>query len=214
MICRCRRIRRIASLSRLAISSPLKRIEPRCRIHQPQHQPSGGRLAAAGFADQRQRLAARDLEGDVLDRAHHADQLAPQQTARHRKMLDQAIDLKDRRLAHAAASTGAFQQATRWVGLMSRSGGDASRQRPSANGQRGAKRQPFGWLLAPGTVPSIVASRSRSTSRRGIEPSSPMRVGMLRIDEEVARPRRFRRSGRHTSPARRRPSRRSRRDRG
>ena len=48
------------------------------------------------------------------------------------------------------------------------------RQRWSANGQRGAKRQPAGWLLGLGTVPSMVASRSRSTSMRGIEPSRPI----------------------------------------
>ena len=45
----------------------------RRRVHQAQHQASGGRLAAAGFADQRQRLAARDLETDVLDGAHQPD---------------------------------------------------------------------------------------------------------------------------------------------
>src|SRR5262249_10239212 len=135
---------------------------------------SRGGLAAAGLADQRQRLAARDREGDILDGAHHADQLSSQHAARHRKMLDEAIDLEDWRLAHAAISTGAFQQATRWEAVMSRSGGGASRQRPSAKGHRGAKRQPFGWLLAPGTVPSMVASRARSTSSRGIEPKSPI----------------------------------------
>ena len=87
----------------------------RGRVHQAQHQPAGGRLAAAGFADQRQRLAAGDLEADVVDGAHQADQLAADQAAADREMLDQAVDLQDRdsvALAHAATSTGAFQQAT------------------------------------------------------------------------------------------------------
>ena len=68
----------------------------RRRVHQAQDQASGGRLAAAGFADQRQRLAAGDLEAHVLDGAHKADDLAADKTAADGKMLDQAIDLQDR----------------------------------------------------------------------------------------------------------------------
>ena len=45
----------------------------RRRVHQAQHQTSGGRLAAARLADQRQRLAAGDLEAHVFDGAHEAD---------------------------------------------------------------------------------------------------------------------------------------------
>ncbi len=88
----------------------------RRRVHQAQDQASGGRLAAAGFADQRQRLAAGDLEADVLDGAHEADHLAADQAAADREMLDQAVDLQDRDIArgiaHDATSTGAFQHAT------------------------------------------------------------------------------------------------------
>ena len=88
----------------------------RRRVHQAQDQASGGRLAAAGFADQRQRLAAGDLEADVLDGAHQADDLAADEAAADRKMLDQAIDLQDRDIvrdiAHDVTSTGAFQHAT------------------------------------------------------------------------------------------------------
>ena len=85
-------------------------------IHQAQDQASGGRLAAAGFADQRQRLAAGDLEADVLDGAHQPDGLAPYEPAADCKMLDQAVDLQDgnigRGSAHDISSTGAFQHAT------------------------------------------------------------------------------------------------------
>jgi len=89
-------------------------------------------------------------------------------------MLDQAVDLKDRDIGHDATSTGAFQHATWWPGAISRSGGGCCRQRRSANGQRGAKRQPAGWLLGLGTMPSMVARRSRSMSMRGIEPNRPI----------------------------------------
>ena len=70
-----------------------------------------------------------------------------------------------------------------------------------ANGQRGAKRQPAAARSGLGTVPSIVASRSRSSSRRGIEPSRPLRVGMLRVARTARRPAPARRSCRRTSPA-------------
>src|SRR3981189_99035 len=92
-------------------------------------------------------------------------------------MLHQAVDLKYRHLAHDTTSTGGFQQATRWPGARPPRGGGASRQWRSANGERGAKRQPFGWLLGLGTVPSKVASLIRSTSSRGIEPRSPIVYG-------------------------------------
>ena len=89
----------------------------RRRIHQAQHQPAGRRLAAARFAHQRQGLAAGDVEGHTLDRAHHADHPAADQAARDGEVLYQARrDLEHRcRRAHAAflaSSTGAFQQAT------------------------------------------------------------------------------------------------------
>src|SRR6516162_3160504 len=105
---------------------------------------------------------------------------APENNAAfHREMLHQAFDLKHSIHRHAAllprlSSTGARQQATKWFDAISRNGGGSSEQRRSANGQRGAKRQPFGWRSELGTMPSMVDRRSRSSSRRGIEPSSPM----------------------------------------
>ncbi len=65
------------------------------------------------LADQRQRFAAGDLETDVFDGAHQPDLPAQDDAAADLKMLDQAVDLQDRDFAHAATSTGAFQQATR-----------------------------------------------------------------------------------------------------
>ena len=49
----------------------------------------GDRLAAARFADDRHDLAAADLEGDALDRAHDA--------ARGHEMDVQILDLEQRR---------------------------------------------------------------------------------------------------------------------
>src|SRR5207248_7280674 len=42
----------------------------RGRLEQAQHEATGRRLAASGFADERKRLANRKLEVDPIDRAH------------------------------------------------------------------------------------------------------------------------------------------------
>ena len=60
-------------------------------------------LPEPDFADQCQRLAARDREADAVDRLH---QLA---AARNGEALDQIGDFK--KLAHARASTGKWQRA-------------------------------------------------------------------------------------------------------
>ena len=57
-ICMRRRSLRSGSPRKSVMSMPSKRIVPRGRIDQPQHEPRGGGFAAAGFANQRQRLAA------------------------------------------------------------------------------------------------------------------------------------------------------------
>jgi hypothetical protein len=47
-----------------AADHPARRVR-----HQPHHRQRGDALAATGFADDRQRLAAADAERDVVDRA-------------------------------------------------------------------------------------------------------------------------------------------------
>ena len=51
------------------------------RLDQPDQQPAGGRLAAAGLADQAERLAAPDVEVDPVDRPDRADLPAQQALA-------------------------------------------------------------------------------------------------------------------------------------
>jgi hypothetical protein len=143
-------------------------------LDQPQHQARGRGLAAAGFADERQRLAARDREGDAIHRAHYAAGAA-EQPALHRVVLGKPFYLEQR--GHAArstaCSTGARMQAAKCAGATSSSAGCARVQASIAKGQRGWNRQPFGSAKGGGTVPSIASSCSRSSSRRGIEPSRP-----------------------------------------
>ena len=62
------------------------------QLHQ---QPRRRRLAAAGFADDAERLARSHSEGDVVDRLH--GRLGPvQQAAPEREMLGQVLDCQQR----------------------------------------------------------------------------------------------------------------------
>ena len=89
------------------------------RFEKPQHEPPGGRLPAAGFADQGQRVAGREIEIDAVHRAHDTRR-APEEPAPHGKVLDQALDPQQRcgrngrgHLRTSEPSSGARQQATR-----------------------------------------------------------------------------------------------------
>ena len=65
------------------------------RLDQAQHQAAHGRLAAAGFADQGQRLAGIDVEADAIDRPNESGRPA-EQIARSREMLDQVLGFQQR----------------------------------------------------------------------------------------------------------------------
>ena len=63
------------------------------RFDQAQDRLSGRRLAAAALADEAQRLARREVERHAVDRLHLAD-LAREQSAAHRVVLDQRLDFE------------------------------------------------------------------------------------------------------------------------
>ena len=71
------------------------------RLDQAQHAAPRGRLAAAGFADETEGLAAVDRERYAVDGIDRAD-LARQQAAEDREMFLQAADA-EQGLAHDAA---------------------------------------------------------------------------------------------------------------
>ena len=74
MICMSRQKRRAAASRSSAVT--LRALEPdfACRrLDQAQDAAAGGRFAAAGFADQAERLAGADLEADVVDGVHPID---------------------------------------------------------------------------------------------------------------------------------------------
>ena len=104
------------------------------RLEQAQQHLADGRLAAAGFADEAQRLARIDREADAIDRLHHRDR-AREQAALQRKVLLQVLDFDDR--AHAAARSDASTrsaswQATTWPAPIGRNSGASVRQRATA----------------------------------------------------------------------------------
>ena len=142
------------------------------RLDQPQDAASGGRFAAAGFADEAQRLARGDLEADAVDRVHALDG-AREQAALDREMLDQTGDFAAA-VRHAASH---HRDAGDLVARAptSRSGGMARVQAVVAKRQRGAKRQPGGGSSRFGTTPAIASRRvfSPARSRRGIERIRP-----------------------------------------
>ena len=123
---------------------------PRDRLDQPQHGLSGGRLAAAGLADQRDQLAARDGEADALDRTDDLLWTACDRTdepARDRVVDDEVLDRDQRagavRAAHAVLATTSFRwQAAERLPPSSFSAGCSSLQRVNARSQRGWKGQP------------------------------------------------------------------------
>ena len=85
------------------------------RLDQAQHQPADGGFAAAGFADQRQRLAGIDMEADAVDRPDERRRPA-EQIARGREMLDQVFGFEQR--GHdTSLSSGARMQREAWPGL-------------------------------------------------------------------------------------------------
>src|SRR5581483_5518738 len=125
------------------------------RLDQAQHQPADGGLAAAGLADQRQRLAGIDVEADAVDGFDEGGRPA-EQIPRGREMLDQIFGVEEG--GHdTSLSSGALMQREVWRGFTSTSGGAAARQASATKGQRAAKRQADGGLTMFGTMPSMVA---------------------------------------------------------
>ena len=71
-------------------------------VEQPQDRAPDRRLAAAALADERERLAARDREGDAVDRVDEGART--QQAAADPEVFLEIVDLEQRR-AHAATAS-------------------------------------------------------------------------------------------------------------
>ncbi len=184
----------------LALVADLARGGP-LQVHQ---HPGHRRLAAAGLADDAQRLAPVQVEGDAVDRLDGAD-LPPEQDALgEREVLDQAADLQDRlgrplvrrpalrrgpRRHPRAPSRSPRHSCQKWQALArpgstSYSGGTSVRQTSRAIGQRGLKAQPGGMRCRFGGRPLIAYSSWPFWSSRGIDSQQALgvRVGGRRVD--------------------------------
>ena len=133
----------------------------RGRPHQLQDGVAGRRLAAARFADQPERAAARDAEAQAVD-CLHGDALAGE-------VDREVLDLQQR--AHGVRSA---RQVAQWPWAKVRRPGARSRQAATATLQRGRNGQSGIGSIRLGGNPSIgVSRRDRVPSTRGVEPSRP-----------------------------------------
>ena len=95
IICISRRSAFSSSPLMCAISWPSKLIEPARGLHQPQQQPRGGRLAAAGLAHDPERLAAQARRSRRRRRPAPPRPGAGREPGADREVLDEAGDLDD-----------------------------------------------------------------------------------------------------------------------
>ena len=179
---------------------------------QADHHARDRRLAGAGFADEREGLALRDLEGDVVD---GLEELAPaaldhpvepglrdvEDAARGRGTLD-AAGASIGRALDAGAALGAHGAGVvdrevagrcygrRLASVPTCSGWIASGRSiaaaPKACGQRGLNGQPGGIADSRGIAPGICTSRSRLGRERRDRAHQAAGVGVQRVLHHVA----------------------------
>ena len=174
--------------------------------HETHHGAADRRLAAAGFADQAERLAGRKGQAHAVDGTHGADRPA-QDLAADREMHLQVLDGEKRRaLDRGARSFGGAPRredrgdGTAWA--LRRSGrrtlcppsmvreagsSDAQRDRPAARPQRGWNEQPAAMRDGVGGWPGIGSSRPPRASSLGALFSKAAGIGMARSLENIAR---------------------------
>ena len=149
----------------------------------------GGRLPAAGLADERRASRRRpSVEVDAV--TARTTSRSPSSVAPTREVLREVAHLEERRVVITPPPPGGTP--TPWPRRAPRARGSCSRHAAIASGQRGAKLQPAGRRAASGTCPGSrrgagarLAARRRGSSR-GVAARSAARVGMERPREEVA----------------------------
>jgi hypothetical protein len=94
------------------------------RLVEPQDRPADGRLAAAGLADETERLPATDRQRHVVDGADVADVAVEDEPALDREVLLQVLQLDERpsavagiESAHAVAATRVRSHSSAGTGL-------------------------------------------------------------------------------------------------
>ena len=198
-ICICRRSGRSARRLSGRDVAPLEDDLAAGQLVQAHDAAPERRLAAARLAHEPERLARPHLEGDRVDGLHLRHVAADHAAALDREVLRDLARLEQRLVAHDASSgwivvsrrarfsdTGRKQR-SRCPGAARSSSAGRSVQAPNTCGQRGANEQPEGRASSDGGRPGMAVSRrGLGRSMRGIEPSSPQRVRMLRVREQLA----------------------------
>ena len=135
------------------MSSPSKVELPGGRLLQAHQQPGQGRLAAAGLADDAERLALVELEGDPVDGLDLADR-APQHAALEREVLDQVLGLSGQncRLSHLRTLLGTEVGTAGTSAGTSAGRGTAPRRQPSGATSRAWRRPPADVLGVAGSA--------------------------------------------------------------
>src|SRR4029078_5190703 len=136
----------------------------RGRLDQAKHAASGGRFAAAGFADQPQGLAAVDVKVHAVDRVD-AVGVAAEQTALERKFLGQVRD-PEQRLTHWTTVASAWMPATLWPGSRRRKAGCGIRASAGVKLARRAARYGTRGLQSRSVRRSGSRAAARSASAR------------------------------------------------
>jgi hypothetical protein len=127
-----------ASLAALGDVLAVKEDPAGGRLVEAQDRAADGRLPAPGLADEAERLAALDLQRDVINRLDVADMAVEQDPALDREVDLQVLERNQgpvlthdttavRMFSHSSAGTG-LKQATLWPGSISRSGGTSWRE--------------------------------------------------------------------------------------
>jgi hypothetical protein len=145
---------------------PVEQDAARVCLDEAKHRPADDRFAGPAFCDKTEGASPLDPEANVFD--HRGRGPAVEWSGGGRIDLAQARDIKDRSAHPTVASSCARQQATLCPAATSTSGAALSRQRSTAKGQRGTKRQPSGIAAESETCPSIDARRRPTSEERGI----------------------------------------------
>jgi hypothetical protein len=144
----------------------------RVRRDQAQAGARDGRLAAARFADDAERLAASDVERNAIEGADR-DRLRDRPAAPFLEGLGETAHREQGRARQRFVHGARTQQRTPCAGAAASGiNGGSSAHRSIRSGQRDWKRQPAGRSGSVGTWPGIGASASAERSTRGIAASS------------------------------------------
>ena len=120
-ICMSRRTAHHLLVAQLEDRLAVDRHRARRRRDEPQDDLAERRLAAAGLADQAERLAASHVEADAVDGPDRADLANAEEAAADREVLDEVLDLDEHvasavlRVAPSAVAVGRFHRHRRRV---------------------------------------------------------------------------------------------------